>query len=151
MDRPGGITGGRIVVGVDGSKGARTALAWAVAEAGLRHSLLEVVFAWGDIGVRIAQASDWAKAVTVEMEEEAARELVDGELKAVMGDRRDVDVQVTTKPGEGAAALLAASVDADLLVVGSRGMGGFEGLLLGSVSHKCIEHARCPVLVVPAP
>ena len=140
----------RIVVGVDGSKGARTALAWAVAEARQRHATLEVVFAWDDLGVRIAREGGWAKAVTSEMEEQAAQDLVREELRAVMGDSPEPEIQITTVPGGGAEALIGASSDADLLVVGSRGAGGFQGLLLGSVSHKCIQHARCPVVVVPA-
>lgn len=138
------------MVGVDGSKGARAALAWAVNEARLRGATLDVIFAWADIGLRIARQGDWAKAVTSQMEEEAAKDLVEEELAAVMGDGGQPEINITTGPGEGAEALIAASGDADLLVVGSRGTGGFQGLLLGSVSHKCIQHARCPVVVIPA-
>lgn len=141
--------GGRVVVGVDGSKGARAALSWAIAEACQRKATLDVVFAWDDLGVRIAREGGWAKAVTKDMEEQAADDLVRDELRAVLGDSPEPEVQITTVPGDGANALIDASNDADLLVVGSRGMGGFQGLLLGSVSHKCIQHARCPVVVVP--
>lgn len=142
--------GERIVVGVDGSKGARMALGWAASEAHLRGATLDVVFAWGDIGVRLAREGGWAKAVTTDMEKQAADDLVREELAAVLGDAPQDEVHVITCAGEASEALIGASEEADLLVVGSRGTGGFQGLLLGSVSQKCIQHARCPVVVIPA-
>jgi nucleotide-binding universal stress UspA family protein len=78
-----------------------------------------------------------------------ARETVQTFVTETLGDQRDVDVEVIAVQGEQAsAALIDAAQDADLLVVGSRGVGGFKGLLLGSVSQQCAHHSPCPVVIV---
>ncbi len=136
----------RIVVGVDGSETAERALAWAVEEARLRGATLEVVLAWHlpyVAGYPYAGVGFDANAF-----ERDSREALD---KIV--DRIDTDgipeVVRTLRPGDAASALLDAGTEADLIVVGSRGLGGFSGLLLGSVSHHVTHHATCPVVVVP--
>lgn len=141
----------RVVVGIDRSGEARAALAWAAAEAKVRGVPLHVLHAWGGIGVEVARASGWVKAVTTDMEREAATEVVDQAVADVLGPHPDVEVVVDVVPGEAPDALVGASRRAALLVVGSRGEGGFAGLRLGSVSEKCVHHAHCPVVVVRRP
>jgi nucleotide-binding universal stress UspA family protein len=139
--------GGRIVVGVDGSENARMALRWAVDEAARRGARLEVVHSWhvpyvgGMYGPTIV-----GDPVTFE---QVARK----ELGRIVGS---VDTSALTAPpqeicinGGPAEAVLRLAKDADLVVVGSRGLGGFAGLLLGSTSSQVIHHATCPVVMVP--
>lgn len=88
---------------------------------------------------------DIAAAVS-ELHESALR-LVTAVVEDVVGDDSDVDVEAVAVEGPAASALVDAARDADLLVVGSRGLGGFTGLLLGSVSQQCVQHATCPVVI----
>lgn len=137
-----------IVVGVDGSPTARQALRWAVAEATLRGAPLRVVHAWelaygeGEIAILASQP---ARAPL----ERAAHAVLDGALREV--DVTGIDVERVVGEGPPARALLDAARGAELLVVGSRGHGGFAGLLLGSVSQQCAQHALCPVVIVRHP
>lgn len=152
-DAPGGLAsqGGpdRILVGVDGSKPSRTALEWALTEGAGREVPVHVVLSWS-IPTAVAMAPV-ALLADVDLEG-AARQLLDGILRDERGlDNRTPASPVTSSVREGgaAAALLdAAGQGASLLVVGTRGHGGFAGLLLGSVSQQCVEHAPCPVVVV---
>jgi nucleotide-binding universal stress UspA family protein len=121
----------RVVVGVDGSAGARAALLWAAAEAMRRGARLEVVHAWMAVGAQ-----------------QAATKVADDAASTAALIYPTLDVVTSTPQIAAAQALLEAGVGADVLVVGPRGLGGFRGLLLGSVSHQCIEHAPCPVVVV---
>lgn len=131
-----------VVVGVDGSEFARAALAWAVQEGRARHAVVQAVHAWS-MPTPFGPAA-MGPFVTVEdpapFEEAAARS-----LDAVVGD---ADVERVLVNGSAASALLDAATGADLLVVGARGVGGFRGLLMGSVSRQAAEHAPCPVVVV---
>jgi nucleotide-binding universal stress UspA family protein len=141
-------SGQRIVVGVDGSPSARAALKWAVRQAALTGSTLEAVIAWhypsmyGGFGMAPVSAVD-----VVNFDEIAAKTLTEEIAEAV--DPAN-SVQVTAKVAEGnpAQVLLDAAEGADLLVVGSRGRGGFTGALLGSVSQHCANHASCPVVII---
>lgn len=122
---------GRIVVGVDGSPAAAAALAWAASEARLRGAALvacSVVEGRGRHG-----------------DDETVDSAVTSALEESVGG---YPTTVLTSHGEPGVDLLAACVDADLLVVGSRGRGWIAGALLGSVSRWCVTHARCPVVVV---
>jgi nucleotide-binding universal stress UspA family protein len=167
---------GRIVVGVDASPEARRALAWAAAEARLRQAVLQVVHAYhahelvapyyfpsqhAVPGATVAVAGEPAQpemSTTLQDRaefEEAFRSRAEQLLTALLGEVdelvRGVDVQRTVVEGRHPAeALVELSADADLLVVGSRGRGGFTELLLGSVSHASVLHAVCPVVVVPS-
>jgi nucleotide-binding universal stress UspA family protein len=139
---PGGPSG-RIVVGVDGSATARRALAWALDEARLRTAPIEVVHAWQ------MPPTATPYAVSGTLLEEAAHDVLAACLADA--DQRDlVEPVVATVRGGGAAwAILDAAADADLVVIGSRGRGGFVGRLLGSVSNQVTHHAPCPVVVIP--
>ena len=138
--------GGRIVVGYDGSAGARAALAWAVEEARLRDAALHVVNAWAD---PLGEPNRYASLIQLEDVEGAADRVLQRGINEVVGDA-DVVVKRETSYTSPALALVEASHDADLLVVGSRGRGGFTGLLLGSVGQQCAHHATCPVVIVHA-
>lgn len=134
---------GRIVVGVDGSVHAVRALAFAAAEAKLRGSTLHVIHSW--TFPPPAPGSDGLPHVDLQ----GAAELVLEEAIATLGDEPGVEIQREIANELPAQALIRASEGAELLVVGSRGRGGFKGLLLGSVSQQCAHHARCPIVIVP--
>lgn len=130
-----------IVVGVDGSDESREALRWAVAEARLRHGTVEVVHAYWALPMLSGETED------AEEPESALHRFV---LETVGSDP---GVTLTTSLVQGrqaSAVLIDAAHGADLLVVGSRGSGGFAGLLLGSVAHQCALHAPCPIVIVCA-
>jgi nucleotide-binding universal stress UspA family protein len=80
--------------------------------------------------------------------QKAAEEIVGNAIDVVRDETGDIDVTTTVEEGQAAAVLLEAARDADLLVVGSRGLGGFRELLLGSVSQQCAHYAACPVVIV---
>jgi len=140
---------GRIVVGVDGSVAAQRALRWALEEAKLRHVEVDVVNAyryemyWSEAFGMTALAPE---ADLANDSEALVREAVE---RAADVAKDHVVVRARSVEGPAANVLLDASASADLLVVGSRGRGGFAGLLLGSVSQQCANHARCPVVIVP--
>lgn len=140
------FSGGDIVVGVDGSDHARRALAWAIAEAKDRGAALHIVSAWSVPGALYG-------SVGVGGYDEATREFHAAAQRAAEAAAEEarsagVDAAVSVPQAQGADALVEASRDADLLVVGSRGHGGFVGLLLGSVSAQCAHYAACPVVIV---
>jgi nucleotide-binding universal stress UspA family protein len=135
-----------IVVGVDGSKSARGALAWALAEARLRGDVVRVVSAWclspswyGGIGLALLVPEDSFRR--------AAEQAVDESLAALADDADGVRVERVILEGTAAEVLLEATKDADLLVVGSRGHGTLAGMLLGSVSQQVAHYASCPVVI----
>jgi nucleotide-binding universal stress UspA family protein len=134
----------RIVVGVDGSEQSKTAFRWALEEARLRGATVQAVYAWairfaGGMGVVVPQP-------TVEEEAEQGERMLDAVIAEVGAG--DVDVERVAVEGGPARVLVETARGADLLVVGSRGHGGFAGLLLGSVSQQCATHAPCPVVIV---
>jgi nucleotide-binding universal stress UspA family protein len=140
---------GLIVVGVDGSSESRQALLWAVDEAALRNAELLVVHAWWALPELEADAPVAAADSQASPDREAKR-FIDEFVEQTLGPDA-ATVEINALPAQGttaAAALLDAAGHADLLVVGSRGLGGVKGLLLGSVSQKCVQHATCPVVVV---
>ena len=135
---------GRIVVGVDGSSSSEEALRWAIGQARLTGQPVDAVISW-EIPVNYSVGPlldlDWEGAAT--------STLKDAIVKAV--DSPDADrVSQRVVKGHPAQVLLDAAADAGLLVVGSRGRGGFKGMLLGSVSQHVVARAACPVVVVRA-
>jgi len=137
-----------IVVGVDGSEGARRALRWAANEAAVRRDELTLVFAW-ERPQAYAPLGLGAYPVDPEPIEGAAQSMLDGFVQEARELAPDVHVGGLLVEGPPAGALLDAARSADLLVVGSRGLGGFRSLLLGSISHQVVQHAPCPVVIVP--
>ncbi len=140
-----------IVVGIDGSHNASHALEWAMAEAVIRRAPLTV------ITVNSVSASYWTGAPVelpgdhnkfAEIRKTAEAAVADAAAK--LGASQPESVTVTAVSGFPARTLIDASKDCDLLVVGSRGGGGFGALVLGSVSTQVVHHARCPVVVVPS-
>ncbi len=138
----------KIVVGVDGSEASREALRWAVDEAKVRGARVVAVNVWnwptvpafGTVGLPL----------TDELETQLkadSREVLDAVIRDVAGDEAGVVIDRAVVSGSPASQLIAAAEDADLLVVGSRGRGGFAGLLLGSVSQQCAHHAHCPIVI----
>jgi nucleotide-binding universal stress UspA family protein len=141
-------TAHRIVVGVDGSPSSRSALAWAVRQAELTGASVDAVAAW-HYPVMLGGYA-WAPAVPVgdsDFEGISAAALSDA-VAAVVDPARAVKLTTTVTEGNAAQVLLAAAEGADLLVVGSRGHGGFAGALLGSVSQHCAAHAPCPIVII---
>lgn len=149
---------GVVVVGVDGSEGASAALVWAVAEARLRKTRVRVVHAWtlGSAGVAgggygyLGGTLDSVPGLTLSAMHTAAETLLERATAELAGEAAAEGVEMERKVVEGGPAevLVGAVAEGDLLVVGSRGHGGFAGLLLGSVSQQCAHHAPCPVVIV---
>jgi nucleotide-binding universal stress UspA family protein len=140
-----------ITVGVDGSHHAQPALDWAVKEAGLRRAALTV------LTVHEVASNHWTgHAMTVPADEadrdkaQQAAEAVVAKSVEAAGEPKPASVTVRAVSGIAAQELISASRDADLVVVGSRGGGGFGELMLGSVSSQVAHHAKCPVVIVPS-
>lgn len=135
-----------VVVGVDGSTGSLAALRWAAREAALHGAPLHVVHAWLPVsGLGLTRHAD--------TEHDAIERLVRLALHHYvtegLSDAPEPMVDTRLALGGSASTLLAAAMDARLLVLGSRGSGGFAGLVLGSTAHQCVHHAHCPVAVIP--
>ncbi|WP_316745426.1 universal stress protein [Streptomyces sp. MK7] len=135
----------RVVVGVDGSPSSYAALRWAVRYARLVGGVVEAIHAWdtpSDVG--------WTgPAIDPEFDLRQARERFAEELSAVFaGGQRPAGLREHLVEGDPSEVLIRASQGAEVLVVGSRGRGGFARAMLGSVSQRCAQHAACPVVVV---
>jgi len=137
----------RIVVGIDGSEQSKLALRWAGTLSTWTGAPILAVTTW-----HIPASYAWAAGssyVPPGIDLQADAERMQKELLAeILADQPSLDVQTLVREGSAAQVLLEHCGAASLLVVGSRGHGGFAGLLLGSVSSYCAEHAGCPVLVV---
>jgi nucleotide-binding universal stress UspA family protein len=136
----------RIVVGVDGSGSSVGALRWAADEARRRGAGLHVVTCWTQPVVLSPTSLATIPATGLERD---ARELAEKEIANVLGEStEDLDVSVEVIEGPAALRLLEFGNVAEMIVVGSRGRGGFAGLLLGSASQHLAEHAPCPVVII---
>jgi nucleotide-binding universal stress UspA family protein len=148
---------GSIVVGVDGSDASHDALRWAAEEAQLRSTALVALHAWsfvpaqpiGDPGMLAVPAGDLAGQLNAE--NDAAQIGLDQAVEDALGGGSDVELERRLVEGDAGEALVAASKDAELVVVGSHGRSGFKAALLGSVSRHVVDHAACPVVVVKSP
>ncbi|MGO8877732.1 MAG: universal stress protein [Acidimicrobiales bacterium] len=132
-----------IVVGVDGSPEAGIALEFAVEEARLRHARLHVIYAYPVVG---ALTGSTGGELYPHLEADAKKVLE--EASAAGPSTEGVEAEWLGVPGNPSEVLVEASHGASILVVGSRGLGGFMGLVMGSVSSQCVHHSHCPVLVV---
>lgn len=138
----------RIVVGTDGSENSLSAVRWALREGALRGVEVDVVHAWhftpmvDPMGIAVIPPTAEIQA--------SAQQVLAATMKKVEADRAGVRVNEVVAQGSPAGTLLNAARDADLLVVGRRGHGGFVGLLLGSVATQVVHHSPCPVVVVSA-
>jgi nucleotide-binding universal stress UspA family protein len=142
----GARTGERLVAGVDGSETSARALGWALDDARARGGIVAAVHAWHvPFSMSLTAGARDHSAF-----EEAAGRLLDQVVDATASQYRDVPVERVLVGGSPTDALLGAARDAALVVVGGRGVGGFRGLLLGSVSQQLAHHAPCPVVVVPS-
>ena len=152
MTAPANETARRIVVGVDGSSGSKHALAWAIAQAHLTGATVEAVTSWQD---PIAYGYSYGfpqGAYDGESFSSIMTKVLHDTISEVTADvATPVTITPRTLEGHAAQVLLQAAEGAQLLVVGSRGHGTFAGILLGSVSQHCVQHAPCPVVVVPNP
>ena len=139
-----------IIVGVDGSGHSQRALEWAMKEAAVHETPLTVMTVHelirGYYGGMVEYPDDHIRA-------EKTRQLVQSEVDLVvndLGDSAPVSVAVRVVSGSVVEELVNAAKDADMLVVGSRGAGGFSRLVMGSVSSLVSQHATCPVVVIPS-
>src|SRR5271169_4664935 len=141
-----------IVVGVDGSDHSRLALTWAMREA-VQHHVPLTVMTVRPAPVRPATRIFWAvpdlpdNSHDPELARKALQEFADKVANEIGETGPEVTVSVSA--GDPAEELVKASRDADMLVVGSRGSGGFARLLMGSVSSQVTHHAACPVVIIP--
>lgn len=137
---------GRIVVGVDGSESSKQALRWAVRYAAATDAAIDAVMAW-----QLLSAYGWysvdedSRDVIKESRKVLAETIIDA-----VGAQPPVTIHARVEQGHPAELLLHEAEGAELLVVGSRGHGGFMGALLGSISQYCAYHAPCPVVIVRA-
>lgn len=146
--------GAPVVVGVDDAANSRPAVEWAYAEADARRAPLVAVHAWWweepsplvDLPTdeELASDDDWTALA------ESRRMMMSEMLAGGRAEYPDVAVRTEFVRGDATAVLEEASEDAQLVVLGTRGRGGFTGLLLGSVSSRALHHSRCPVVVVPS-
>jgi nucleotide-binding universal stress UspA family protein len=139
-------TGRRVVVGVDGSASSINALRTAAAVATATGAELDAVTAW-----EYPASYGWAGGAIEWRPDQDATQLLTTAVDEAFGDSKPTGLRCIVREGHPAKILIEASSGAELLVVGSRGHGGFVGLLLGSVSAYCAEHAACPVLVAREP
>ncbi len=151
VDREDEDRGPRVVVGIDQSTGARAALLFALDDAVRRGVPVEAVTAyrppdyWMDFYAVATYRPDQLRTAAADRAEQFVAEVV------AQGPQYQPEVRVRTVMGTAADVLIHESHGADLLVVGSRGHGGFTSMLLGSVSMQCALHATCPVTVVHSP
>ncbi|MDA8385206.1 MAG: universal stress protein [Actinomycetota bacterium] len=133
----------RVVVGIDGSAASEEALAWAADESRVRGAVLEIDHVWSlpnlGYGGFVAQIDDFEKD---------AKELLEKVTDRARKNHPDLTIESNLLEGPPAPALIVRGKRADLLVVGSRGHGGFTGLMLGSVSQQLVHHAEFPIVVV---
>lgn len=139
-----------IVIGVDGSPAAKEAVRYALHEASIRGTRVRAVHAWSPSHAVPTTGPGLVAPVDVESYRKAAEELLRDTVDAVAGDRASQVERVLVEAPAG-QAIVENSRDAELIVVGRRGLGTVRSIVLGSVSSYVIQHAACPVLVIPTP
>jgi nucleotide-binding universal stress UspA family protein len=139
----------QIIVGVDGSDNSRAAMRWAYDEAAHHGASLTAVMVWHSPVLPMSPPYGSLPPEGYETQPEREAATVLEQLTADLDTRKPaVDVRTSMQKGNPAKVLIELSGGADLLVVGSRGHGGFAGMLLGSVSQHLVAHAACPVVVI---
>jgi len=141
----------RIVAGIDGSESSASALRWAIRQAALTGAAVDAVIAWHYPDLASSGMAVGAVEPTYGFFRENAEKIAADAISSTVDPASDVPVSARVAQGHAAQVLLDASAGASLLVVGSRGHGGFAEALLGSVSQHCVQHALCPVVVVRGP
>ena len=136
---------GTVVVGVDGSAGSERALRFAAQEARQRSARLRVVNAWH---VPAVAGGGFAVPISPAEFEEGAKNILKKSLEGLGDELAGLEVEQVVERGQASEVLIEEAEGAELLVVGTRGHGGFAGLLLGSVSQQCAHHAHCPIAIV---
>ena len=136
-----------IVVGVDGSEESKEALRWAIDEGHLRQATVRAVYVWTYPVIFTGELVP-PSLVDANALRDAAQKALDDTVAEVAGDTPDAYIERVVEHGSVAHVLVDAAQEANLLVVGSRGHGGFTGSLLGSVSQQCAHHASCAVVIV---
>ena len=134
-----------VIVGVDGSEPAAAAVRWALAEATRRHTSLTAVLGWGLLDQHHVGGD---RDFDPEYDQHAALAALTAYVDHATGADAEATVDKVAVNDLPPRALIESAAGAELLVVGARGLGGFRDLLLGSVSHRCLAHARCPTVVV---
>lgn len=137
-----------IVVGIDGSEGAGRALRFAAEEASLRDTDLRMVAVW-NIPAAYYAGEGLAPVMPIERFEDSMRATGERQAAEILAEYPGLATELVVASGSPAQVLVEQSERADMLVVGSRGLGGFRGLMLGSVGQQCAHHANCPVVIVP--
>ncbi|WP_404869938.1 universal stress protein [Kitasatospora griseola] len=143
MNGTGSTAERRIVVGVDGSESSRSALRWAVRQAALTGATVEAVITWEYPAVH-----GWEMPLSDADFSTAAEQTLAQVVEEEGDPAHPVEIGRRVERGNAARVLLDAAEGAELLIIGSRGHGGFTGALLGSVGQHCVHHATCPVVVV---
>ncbi|HKC28107.1 MAG TPA: universal stress protein [Jatrophihabitans sp.] len=133
----------KIVVGVDGSDGSRSALRWAALFAGVMDARIDAVTVW-----EFVSSFGWSALPPLSQPHEEIEKKLQQIVDDVFGPDRPAGLETHVYEGSAASTLVTLGEHATMIVVGSRGHGQFAGLLLGSVSARVAEHAPCPVVVV---
>jgi len=139
-----------IVIGVDGSPAAKEALRYGLHEASIRGTRVRAVHAWMPTRALPSTGPGLVAPIDVEGVEHEAEAFLRATVDAVAGEKADLVERVLVEAPAG-EAIVEQSRDAELIVVGRRGLGAVRSFVLGSVSSFVIQHARCPVLVIPTP
>jgi nucleotide-binding universal stress UspA family protein len=140
---------GLVVVGIDGSEESLAALKWALEEAHIRGARVRAMNVWNYPAGYGVETSAWSLPDLETMERYAQTTLNESVDKALIGIDEPPFVERVVRMGSASQELLFEGRNADLLVVGQRGHGGFLGLLMGSVTNQVLHHATCPTVVIP--
>jgi nucleotide-binding universal stress UspA family protein len=140
-----------IVIGIDGSDVAKEALRYGLHEASIRGTRVRVVHAWTPTRVMPVAGPGAVAPFDAAPYEHAAEELLRTTVERVAGEEKAEQIERVLVDSPAGPAIVANAHDAELIVVGRRGLGPVRSLVLGSVSSYVVQHATCPVLVVPAP
>ena len=141
----------RIIVGIDGSGHSQRALEWALREAALRRVPVTVLTVYQALRDNLGFVASYPGDADLTAKAKAAAQAETEKVLADLGSSQPESVTVSGVNGIPAEELIKAGEGADMIVVGSRGVGGFSRLLMGSVAAQVAQHAPCPVVIVRPP